>query len=285
MAANIDSQGPWVSFHLNGEMYAVPAQSVQTMLALPDVVHVPHMPGYIRGVINLRGKVVPVMDLRARLKMTSRLQEVQEFIEMLDAREQDHRNWLAELEASIREQREFRGQLDPHKCAFGRWYDHYKTDNFTMNQILAKFDAPHKRIHALAGEVIALGQAGDYDSAYARIENTRNTDLHEMIEVFTAFKDVIRKSANEIAIILETSRGNFGIAVDSTEMVEHFDPSNINELDSSSASSDRLVSATAHRDKEDKLIMLLQVERLMEQDLPEYFSEPAAAPEAELLAV
>jgi hypothetical protein len=44
-------------------------------------------------------------------------------------REQDHRNWLAELEACVREHRPFGMARDPHQCKFGLWYDRYKTED------------------------------------------------------------------------------------------------------------------------------------------------------------
>jgi len=62
---------PWVIFNLLDEQFAVSTSYVREMVAMPKVVTVPRTPDYIKGVINLRGKVIPVMDLRMRMGMES----------------------------------------------------------------------------------------------------------------------------------------------------------------------------------------------------------------------
>jgi purine-binding chemotaxis protein CheW len=58
--------GKYLSFALGGESYAIPVLKVREIIRLTNITTVPQMPGYIRGVINLRGKIIPVMDLRLR---------------------------------------------------------------------------------------------------------------------------------------------------------------------------------------------------------------------------
>jgi len=96
-----DNEFPWVVFSLKDTLCAISACDVQSMVAMPPVIKVPHTPDYVRGVVNLRGRVMPVIDLRTRLGMNSFLAEVEEFCAMMEQREQDHKNWLLELEASV----------------------------------------------------------------------------------------------------------------------------------------------------------------------------------------
>jgi purine-binding chemotaxis protein CheW len=154
---------PWVIFHLLDEQFAVSANHVREMVAMPKVVPVPQTPDYIRGVINLRDQVIPVMDLRLRMGMTSLVDETEDLIQLLDQREQDHKNWIAELESSVREQREFKLATDPHKCAFGKWYDNFKTENRILAGCLRKFDAPHQKIHAIAVNVKGMEEKEDVE--------------------------------------------------------------------------------------------------------------------------
>lgn len=60
----------WVLFHLAKEEFGVPAVCVQEIVRYPDVTHVPSMPKFVKGVINLRGKIVPIMDLRDRFEIS-----------------------------------------------------------------------------------------------------------------------------------------------------------------------------------------------------------------------
>jgi len=56
----------YLTFSADQEMYAVNTLSVREILEYSQVTSVPRMPVFLRGVINLRGSVVPVLDLKAR---------------------------------------------------------------------------------------------------------------------------------------------------------------------------------------------------------------------------
>ncbi|KAF1072985.1 MAG: Chemotaxis protein CheW [Pseudomonas citronellolis] len=55
-----------LSFRVRQARYALPIERVREIIEYGQVTHVPMMPGFIHGVINLRGNVVPVLDLAAR---------------------------------------------------------------------------------------------------------------------------------------------------------------------------------------------------------------------------
>jgi purine-binding chemotaxis protein CheW len=61
--------GKYLTFVLAGEEYAFPVGCVREITRITDITVVPRMPAHVSGVINLRGKVVPVMDLRLRFKL------------------------------------------------------------------------------------------------------------------------------------------------------------------------------------------------------------------------
>jgi purine-binding chemotaxis protein CheW len=57
----------WVTLALAGETYALPVTHVREILRVSTITRVPHAPPGVRGVTNLRGRVLPVVDLRCRL--------------------------------------------------------------------------------------------------------------------------------------------------------------------------------------------------------------------------
>ena len=57
----------WVSCRVERELFALPVAQVQEILRVPSLTRVPHAPFPVRGVTNLRGYVLPVVDLRVRL--------------------------------------------------------------------------------------------------------------------------------------------------------------------------------------------------------------------------
>lgn len=66
---SLPQTGKYLTFILAHERYSVPVLKVREIMRLCPVTPVPRMPPYIRGVINLRGKIVPVIDLRKRFEL------------------------------------------------------------------------------------------------------------------------------------------------------------------------------------------------------------------------
>jgi len=56
----------FVAFKVNGDDFAVDIMAVREIKAWADVSSLPNMPSYVRGVLNLRGNIVPIFDLRCR---------------------------------------------------------------------------------------------------------------------------------------------------------------------------------------------------------------------------
>ncbi|MCL4456679.1 MAG: chemotaxis protein CheW [Nitrospirae bacterium] len=61
----------YVTFGLNNEEYAVDALNVQEIIEMASITHVPHLPEFFKGVINLRGTIIPVVDLKLKFGMAS----------------------------------------------------------------------------------------------------------------------------------------------------------------------------------------------------------------------
>ena len=62
----------FLSFKIGDESYGIEIKSIIEIVELQRIIEVPDMPVYIKGVVNLRGKVIPVMDLRLRFNMQER---------------------------------------------------------------------------------------------------------------------------------------------------------------------------------------------------------------------
>ena len=70
-AERAQSQGEkFLTFVLGSEEYGLEILKVQEIVGILPITRIPRTPAFVRGVVNLRGKVVPVMDLRERLGMS-----------------------------------------------------------------------------------------------------------------------------------------------------------------------------------------------------------------------
>ena len=59
-----------VVFRIGKELYGVGIEAVHEIIKVPDITALPDAPDFFEGVINLRGKIVPVIDLRKRLRLS-----------------------------------------------------------------------------------------------------------------------------------------------------------------------------------------------------------------------
>lgn len=62
--------GKYMTFKLSNEEYGVEILKVRELIGLMEITRVPNAPSFIRGVINLRGRVIPVVDLRLKFGMS-----------------------------------------------------------------------------------------------------------------------------------------------------------------------------------------------------------------------
>jgi purine-binding chemotaxis protein CheW len=63
--------GKYLTFTLGNEEYGVPVLKVREIIKVMDITQVPQVPVHVLGVINLRGKVIPVIDLRRKFGLPS----------------------------------------------------------------------------------------------------------------------------------------------------------------------------------------------------------------------
>lgn len=61
-------KGKFLTFIIGNESYGIEIRYVTEIIGIQAITQIPELPEYIRGIINLRGKIIPVMDIRLRFK-------------------------------------------------------------------------------------------------------------------------------------------------------------------------------------------------------------------------
>ena len=67
--AMADREGKYLTFSMANEEYGIGILKIREIIGMMPITSVPQTPDFVKGVINLRGKVIPVMDLRLRFEM------------------------------------------------------------------------------------------------------------------------------------------------------------------------------------------------------------------------
>ncbi|MFN3876020.1 MAG: CZB domain-containing protein, partial [Flavobacteriales bacterium] len=195
------------TFAIEGVPYALEVAHVLTisqdtsrLRQIPSI-----LPGFI-GLIDYQGTVVPALDFAHLLGRKNKEERRDELIAMLEAREKDHLDWLDALEHSLDTGQPFTKEKNPHKCAFGRWYDSYQPEDEVLKSIWTDFDAPHQRIHALADELQEVARIQGREEAMARLSLKRHTTLQALRRTFEFARENLRSSHHTVFLYL-TSDG------------------------------------------------------------------------------
>jgi purine-binding chemotaxis protein CheW len=203
----------------------IPSEFVRKIVRTPPVIAIPSAPRHVRGMVRLGDRVMPLVDLRRHLALPTRLEEARDFAKILDAREQDHRRWLEELEMSVREYRPFTLQRDPTKCAFGRWYLATTPEHATLTftSLWRAIDEPHRRIHAIADAVAEVVGQSDFKAARAIIERGKTRQLAALIDLFGQMRVVLRDESRELCLVFCRSSEWLALSIDEVVSIEALD--------------------------------------------------------------
>ena len=221
METHFPQDAEYLVFTVNQGQYGVPHFNVVSVMDMPACTIVPHMPPDVRGVIAFRDGNVPLFDLRIFFGAKARIAETEELVETMGLRKQDHINWLNKLKDEVFGDKPITVQTDPHKCAFGKWYDQFKSDNVNLDAYMRRFDEPHKAIHRVAVEAETYIRNDQVQKAHDLIHVTETGLLLRLMELFDGIADQVRKYLLEYAIILQVGENVFAIAVDDINFFSH----------------------------------------------------------------
>jgi purine-binding chemotaxis protein CheW len=258
---------PWLVFKIKENLYTVNSRTITSIVMLPDkVTKVPNVPNYMLGLIQLRGNVIPLTDLRLLFNMKSVTEEYAEFTDMIDARKVDHINWVNELERSVSHDDEFKLTTDPHQCAFGKWYDNFTTDIEVLNFHLKKLDEPHKKIHRAAIDVHNCTHKCDSCDREKCLKDvlkeTKEKNMPYMLELLDETKELFKLHFKEMVIVFEEDNSFMGILVDEVLSVENITPYEETE-EIRKMSKDGFVKGVARGHKNNDVLLILDEEKIM----------------------
>ena len=107
-------KGTYLTFQLEDEIFAVDVRNVHEVLEFSTVTKIPGVPDFVRGIINLRGRVVPVVDLRLKFSMSETVKTQNTCVIVLGIGSGDNEAVIGALADSVKEVFEFEtGQVEP----------------------------------------------------------------------------------------------------------------------------------------------------------------------------
>lgn len=77
-------KGRFLTFAIGKELFGLETRYVTEIVGIQEIVEMPEMPHYIKGIINLRGKIIPLMSVRARFSKEQRVNDDRTCIIIID---------------------------------------------------------------------------------------------------------------------------------------------------------------------------------------------------------
>jgi purine-binding chemotaxis protein CheW len=122
MSTTITETAQYITFKLGDESFAINVAQVREVLELPQITKVPTAPDYMRGVVNVRGKAIPVVDLRLKFGLPAAADTVHSRIVVLELELDGETTVVGGIADSVHEVIELEsGQINPPPRIAMRW--------------------------------------------------------------------------------------------------------------------------------------------------------------------
>jgi len=122
MSTTVNETAQYITFKLGDESFAINVAQVREVLELPQITKVPTAPAYMRGVVNVRGKAIPVVDLRLKFGLPAAPDTVNSRIVVLELELDGETTVVGGIADSVHEVIELEaGQINPPPRIAMRW--------------------------------------------------------------------------------------------------------------------------------------------------------------------
>ncbi len=246
---------PSIVCKIKGGLYAIDSQYITTLIQKPAAEKLPQGPDFMVGIFRYRDAIVQMLDMRKFLGLQSVEQEVDDFVQMIEQRKKDHINWVDALEHSLKTGDTFTLATDPHKCAFGHWYDHFHTDNQALKFVLGKIDKPHTQLHKSAATVL---QKKDEKL----IEQIHKEYVPEIIQLMQEIETAMRDFMQHEMVLVLGGDSQLGLVVDEILAVSELAPAQ--PLVKMQSNAHQCISGVMRDAKSENLILEVDVPELLQ---------------------
>jgi hypothetical protein len=157
-------------------------------------------------VTSYQGKPVPIYDLANLMGCEAEYKANLDTLQVLKEAEKDHVNWVESLETCLKDGSKFTLAKDPNLCMFGKWLADFQADDEILADICEDFDAPHKKIHSLASELLLLRDNDDVETALSIFAEERTKTFTKLISLFSAARDRLENITRPILLYIDTGK-------------------------------------------------------------------------------
>ncbi|MEG2928700.1 MAG: chemotaxis protein CheW [Oscillospiraceae bacterium] len=215
----------WLTVKIKEQLFSIDSNYVQTIFQMNDkYTKMPNCNPNIKGIIKMRDDIITLIDLRSLLGIESLEEEEKRFDDMLEQRKNDHIHWVDELRRCLNEEEPFKLATDPHKCAFGKWYDNYHSDNQTVMFHLKKIDEPHRLLHETAQKTFDCPRDCEHctrgECQRIHLDKCATEYMPKVLELLDEARKVFEESYRRMCVVVSYGGVLRGLLVDGVDAVQ-----------------------------------------------------------------
>lgn len=191
------------TFWVADTLYAVDISKVLTISQEMDKIQsLPAQAKGLVGMVEFQNNAVPVFDFANMLGFDSGVEKNKQLIQLLSDREKEHIDWVHALEDSLLNNTPFKQTKDPHKCAFGQWYEHFETRDDTLREVLYEFEEPHRQIHTMADKLLDMKKNNHLEEALKILRYERKITLKRLLKRFEQARTHLKESTRPVLLYI-----------------------------------------------------------------------------------
>lgn len=216
----------FVVFRIAQGLYAIEERYVVEMQGLTALAPHPHGSAVVRGVAKVRGRLVPVVDVRHRMGLPPRAARVREQTESLQQEREAHCTWVGRvLHAG-------EGAVPSHAaCGLRAWVRTNLGGSTDLASLIERFDAADSAVHEAMAAVKERAAAGETEAAQEAFEAASQGPAEALDHILSRIEASIHGGAREIVLYVEVSGLWRGLVVDAVEAVTVLSPGAHHDFD------------------------------------------------------
>lgn len=259
---SFDTRIPWVLLRIREQLFGVPAGVVREMTELPAVTPVPNTPEYVLGLITLRGRVTPTIDLRRRMDVTTAGDEAEAIVRRLNQGASAFQAWFRRIGQEIGSTGSFTFEVPDDVSEFRSWATGFRSGNVAVRTQIQKFEEQSRELL----DVLKTSAAGrDRDGTPLSVKKLQSRQFAGFVSALTEAGERIRETCRQVAVVLIYGDREIGITVDEVASIEKLKEGSLEDLpERPQGLTTSLTGRVARRIKDDGIVLILDIAELLD---------------------
>ncbi|MFK7991709.1 MAG: chemotaxis protein CheW [Sandaracinaceae bacterium] len=238
-----ESGARYVVFRIARGLYAIEERYVVEMQGLSELAPHPHGSAAVRGVARVRGRLVPVVDVRFRMGLPPRAARIQEQHDSLRREREAHQKWVASVVESPE------AELPSHaSCGLREWVRSHLGGSEDLASLVERFETADTELHDALAAARSQALSGASHAAGELIEEVKEGPVVALEHILSRVEASIHGGAREIVLYVDVNGVWRGLVVDAVEAVTVLAPGTQQDFDEGGGFVTAMASASGFKD-------------------------------------